>query len=84
MLCFSNKDPIWSEKLHAYVLDFRGRARKPSVKNFIIQSEDFKSECITFGKLDENVYSLDVSWPFSIYQAFALAASSIAFKIGCE
>ncbi len=75
---------MWSDRLHAFILDFKGRVTVPSVKNFVLSLEEGKKDAVIFGKVAQNVYSLDVAWPFSLYQAFALAISSIAFKVGCE
>eukprot|EP00830_Metopus_es_P010474 TRINITY_DN20097_c0_g1_i1.p1 TRINITY_DN20097_c0_g1~~TRINITY_DN20097_c0_g1_i1.p1 ORF type:complete len:136 (+),score=28.96 TRINITY_DN20097_c0_g1_i1:3-410(+) len=81
---YNSKTPEWSEKLEAHVLDFKGKARLPSVKNFILEDDEGKKDYVMFGKIKENVYGLFVSWPFSLYQAFALSIGSISFKIVCE
>ncbi len=65
------------------MLDFRGRVKMPSVKNFILTDDANKEEYVVFGKVDDNSYMLDVKWPLSLFQGFALAISSIASKIGC-
>ena len=34
--CYTNKKPEWNKRLNGYMLNFRGRAKKASIKNFII------------------------------------------------
>ena len=81
-----NRTPRWSEsnlhsnsglELNAFVLDFKGKVRVPSVKNFLITDNEEKENYIMFGKNDENLFKLEVKWPFSLYQAFAIAISSL-------
>ena len=84
MLILVSKDPVWSEKESAHILDFKGKVKKPSIKNFILIEKESNEEIVIFGKISDNLYSLNVSWPLSIYQAFALAITSIAFKVGCQ
>lgn len=81
---FTNKDPIWSKKNQCFVLDFKGRVSKTSVKNFILIEKETSKEHIIFGKVGDNLYSLTVTQPFSIFQGFALGICSIASKIGCQ
>lgn len=35
---FRNRKPLWSEQAEAFVLNFRGMAACPSVKNFILEN----------------------------------------------
>jgi len=78
-----NKEPVWSEKFNAYMLDFKGKVSKPSMKNFILVDKRSERESVIFGKMDEDLYTLNVGWPLTIFQAFGLAISSITYKIGC-
>ncbi len=73
-----------SVEINAFVLDFQGRVKLPSVKNFVITDADEKENYIIFGRVDEQLFNLDVKWPFSLYQAFAISMTSIASKYGCE
>ena len=66
------------------MLDFKGRVKRPSVKNFILTDEAGKEDYIVFGRCDDASFILDVKWPLSLYQAFALAIASIANKYGCQ
>lgn len=79
---FRNKQPRWNEKLKSYALNFGGRVKEASIKNFILiddryeeGKEDEADNIITFGKMDENTFSLEFRHPLSLYQAFGIALS---------
>lgn len=87
MLVFHNKEPKWNETVQAYVLNFNGRVDQASVKNFqlIINQSSEKDEnyiFMQFGKIGKNDFNMDVQWPLSIFQAFAISLSSIDKKFG--
>ena len=84
MFVLVNKQPRWNDTLKAHVLDFKGRVKRPSVKNFILTDHTGKEEFVVFGRSDDNTFVLDVKWPISLYQAFALGISAIAKKYGCQ
>lgn len=52
---------------------------KPSVKNFILSSEEFE-DCLIFARRSEDIYALEVWNPFSLIQAVAICISSIYHK----
>ena len=87
VLMFRNKKPSWDEVIKAYTLDFKGRVRKASVKNFQLQACAAQSKdghgpiLLQFGKNGANEFALDFKYPFSIAQAFASALSSIDGKL---
>jgi hypothetical protein len=84
---YINMDPIWSETVNGYVLDFhKNRVREQSVKNLrIVQKEtpiEFQRQktICQFGrgsKLDRNYFVLDFRYPMSPLQAFLIALSLI-------
>jgi hypothetical protein len=87
---FENRFPQWNEELGAYCLNFGGRVRLASVKNFQImhsgdQPDSLESETLMqFGRVDKEVFHLDVQFPFSPLQAFATCISSFYGKLGVE
>lgn len=87
---FQNRFPHWNEEMGAYCLNFGGRVRLASVKNFQIMHgnehpESPESETlIQFGRVDRGVFHLDVQFPFSPLQAFAASVSSYYGKFGVE
>eukprot|EP00357_Protocruzia_adherens_P026546 CAMPEP_0115007224 /NCGR_PEP_ID=MMETSP0216-20121206/21034_1 /TAXON_ID=223996 /ORGANISM="Protocruzia adherens, Strain Boccale" /LENGTH=626 /DNA_ID=CAMNT_0002374089 /DNA_START=84 /DNA_END=1964 /DNA_ORIENTATION=+ len=85
MICVKNKEPQWNEELGAYVLNFRGRVRVASVKNFqLVDNNDDDYIYLLFGKLDEETFAMDFQWPLCPMQAFAICLTSTDFKFGCE
>lgn len=80
VVVFRNRQPVWDSRLQAYTLDFKGRVKKASVKNFqleIAEGESTGDINLQFGKNGENEFALDFKYPFSTIQAFAVALSSI-------
>jgi tubby-related protein 1 len=85
MMHMINKSPVWNAELGAFTLNFRGRVKKPSVKNFqLIFQHDDKNVLLQFGRVTDETFNLDVSWPFSLVQAFGLCLSSFDYKLACE
>jgi tubby-related protein 1 len=85
LVCLRNKEPVWNEQLKAYVLNFNGRVSMASVKNFQLIDADRPQEVVMqFGKVDENVFTLDFAHPLSALQAFLIALSSFDHKLACE
>ena len=85
MLSFINKAPVWNESIPGFVLDFHGRVDRPSVKNFqLVDSEMQSNVVVQFGRTDSSSFNMDVRYPFSIIQAFALCLSSLDFKFAVE
>ena len=85
IISFINKAPKWNEALQAFVLNFNGRVLRPSVKNFQLVDAEMENDVIVqFGRIDSNLFNMDVKYPFSIIQAFALCLSSLDFKLACE
>lgn len=77
-----NKPPKWSNgkryvELNAYVLNFNGRAHKPSAKNFqLVEDKNENKVHLLLGKVNKQVFNLDFEWPLSPFQAFGIAVSS--------
>jgi tubby and related proteins len=60
-----NKQPRWNDRLKSYALNFGGRVKQASIKNFILmddsyepKDEDKAPNLIVFGKIDENTFAL--------------------------
>ena len=39
---------------------------------------------LQFGKIHEDIFTMDFQWPFSALQAFAVCLSSFDSKLACE
>jgi len=68
------------------VLNFNGRVTEPSVKNFqLIESAgDGERVLLQFGRIGKDTFTMDLQWPLSPMQAFAIALTSFDSKIACE
>ncbi|TNN24031.1 Tubby [Liparis tanakae] len=85
LVALSNKSPSWNEQTQSYVLNFHGRVTQASVKNFqIIHPDNEDYIVMQFGRVAEDVFSMDYSFPLCALQAFAIALSSFDGKLACE
>lgn len=81
---FRNVDPQWNVSANAYILPFPSdRVKISSVKNLILSQafSDPGSFVLVFGKCEKSMFALDFGFPFSPLQAFAVALSSLDFKL---
>uniref|UniRef100_A0A3Q3GAL0 TUB like protein 1b n=1 Tax=Kryptolebias marmoratus TaxID=37003 RepID=A0A3Q3GAL0_KRYMA len=80
-----NKTPVWNEETASHVLNFNGRVTQASVKNFqIVHSKDLDYIVMQFGRIADDIFTLDYNYPLCAVQAFAIALSSFDGKIACE
>jgi len=93
------KKPKWNERTQSYNLNFHGRVKLASVKNFIliyvgqsrtenselVNTDEREREALLFGKLNEqDHFTMDCRWPLSPMQAFSICISSFDPKLACE
>lgn len=85
LMRFSNREPVFREDLGAYCLDFGGRVSMASVKNFqLINTEDpSMGNILQFGRVADDMFTMDFQWPLSPFQAFAICLSSCDTKLAC-
>lgn len=80
-----NKQPTWNEQLRSYQLNFHGRVKKASVKNFQLCDKRQPNRVVMqFGKFDDDRFSLDYQAPLTATQAFGIAITAFDNKIACE
>lgn len=82
-----NKPPRWNEQVGAYVLNFSGRVTMASVKNFqLVDPNENEQDAVIlqFGRVGKDQFTMDMQWPMSPYQAFAITMSSFDSKIACD
>ncbi|XP_027900017.1 tubby-related protein 3 isoform X1 [Xiphophorus couchianus] len=80
-----NKAPVWNEDTQSYVLNFHGRVTQASVKNFqIVHDNDSDYIIMQFGRVAEDIFTLDYNYPMCALQAFAIGLSSFDNKLACE
>lgn len=79
-----NKSPHWNDGLRCWCLNFRGRVKLASVKNFQLVREDDEAERVVmqFGKVDTDAYILDFKpTVLTAFQAFAICLSTFDSKL---
>ncbi|KAM8803737.1 tubby-related protein 3 isoform 1-T1 [Rhynchonycteris naso] len=80
-----NKAPVWNDDTQSYVLNFHGRVTQASVKNFqIVHENDPDYIVMQFGRVADDVFTLDYNYPMCALQAFAIGLSSFDSKLACE
>ncbi|XP_040580920.1 protein king tubby 1 isoform X2 [Lepeophtheirus salmonis] len=80
-----NKTPVWNDETQSYVLNFHGRVTQASVKNFqIVHESDTDYVVMQFGRVAEDVFTMDYRYPMCALQAFGIALSSFDSKLACE
>ena len=86
LFSYENRQPRWNEDMEAYVLNFNKRVTMASVKNFqLIESgEEEERVIMQFGRTGKDEFSMDVQWPMSLFQAFAISLSSCDSKLACD
>lgn len=85
-LVLKNKAPRWHEHLQCWCLNFHGRVTVASVKNFQLVSETDQEETVLlqFGKVGDDIFTMDYKEPLSAFQAFAICLTSFGTKLACE
>jgi hypothetical protein len=91
LLTFETKKPAWNDELGAWTLNFHGRVKLASKKNFLLVPEQGNEQMETefadervylrFGKVSKTRFSLDYQAPISPLLAVAIVCSSFAHKI---
>ncbi|KAL4577641.1 hypothetical protein LXL04_013752 [Taraxacum kok-saghyz] len=93
-LVLKNKSPRWHEQLQCWCLNFKGRVTVASVKNFQLGAsvddcdnvvdEEKDRVVLQFGKIGQDIFTMDYGYPLSAFQAFAICLSSFDTKPACE
>ncbi|TMW58210.1 hypothetical protein Poli38472_011798 [Pythium oligandrum] len=91
LLVFETRKPSWNEELGAWTLNFNGRVKLPSKKNFLIVAEEGnenmeaefgeQTSYLRFGKVSKTRFSLDFQAPITPFIALAIATSAFARKM---
>ena len=80
LLTLNQRQPSFDKVRKKYSLDFRGRCRYPSEKNFmVVDPYDSLQTVVLFGSMTEGgeEFSLDLCFPSSVFQAFGMALSQL-------
>eukprot|EP00340_Litonotus_pictus_P006496 CAMPEP_0170522974 /NCGR_PEP_ID=MMETSP0209-20121228/8359_1 /TAXON_ID=665100 ORGANISM="Litonotus pictus, Strain P1" /NCGR_SAMPLE_ID=MMETSP0209 /ASSEMBLY_ACC=CAM_ASM_000301 /LENGTH=546 /DNA_ID=CAMNT_0010810749 /DNA_START=1 /DNA_END=1638 /DNA_ORIENTATION=+ len=79
--CLKNLEPEWNAKLNCYCLNFYGRVKKASARNFqMIYPNETDDILLQHGKENSNEFNIDFREPFNYVTAFAHSLVSIGSK----
>ena len=83
-----NDLPEWDIFYKTYKLNFNGRVKQTSKKNFILKyqnsNENESEKILQCGKINDNCFALDFIAPLSPFEAFSISITSIIYKISCD
>ena len=85
-----NDLPEWDYFYKTYKLNFNGRVKQRSKKNFILKYKNpnenkiENDKLLQCGKINDNCYALDFISPLSPFEAFSISITSIISKISCD
>ncbi len=78
---FDNLKPEWNQEMECYCLNFYGRVKKASARNFqLVFPDDEDNIILQHGKINSNEFNIDYREPFNLLQAFACSLASIGRK----
>lgn len=81
----ANRKPTFNETIKGYMLNFGGRVKKASVKNFILEDVDEPENArVLFGKITDDDFRLDMTKPVNPVVGLGIALAQFGGKIGCE
>ncbi len=84
LLLLRTRKPSWNTSTNSWTLDFHGRVKIASKKNFKIMNsiDEHNGEWLMlFGKVSKHRFSLDFRPPLSIMQVASIAASAFCDKL---
>ena len=83
LVLMKTRKPQWSDSAQAWTLNFKGRVKLASKKNFMLvdKSDETEAVLMLFGRVGRNRFSLDYREPLSVLQVTAVALSSFASKM---
>ena len=78
---FKTRQPKWSDKAGMWTMDFQGRVKRASKKNFQLHFLHDDEIRLLFGKVSKNRFSLDFAPPFAPASALFVALTTFADKL---
>ncbi|KAG7249515.1 hypothetical protein CRUP_015088 [Coryphaenoides rupestris] len=79
-----NKTPVWNDDTQSYVLNFHGRTDMQPFAILSVSPLPADYIVMQFGRVAEDVFTMDYNYPMCALQAFAIALSSFDSKLACE
>ncbi len=79
-----NISPKWDPQRNCFTINFGGRCKCASIKNFQLVENNSPTVVLQFGKWAKDEFTLDVRWPLSPLQAFSIVLASFDPKLGAQ
>lgn len=85
-----NKLPSYDAERGCFTMNFEGRVKMASVKNFQLVPNDEENPenndhvMLQFGRWDKNNFNVDARWPMTPFQAFSICLTSLDNKWATE
>lgn len=78
MTILESRSPKWNGRTETYELPFGGRANWASARNFQLIERGGASDRVVllYGKMEEDEFALDLAYPLSVLNAFAIVLTS--------
>ncbi|KAM3144491.1 hypothetical protein pb186bvf_003360 [Paramecium bursaria] len=77
----SQLEPVYNQEKDCYQLNFFGRAKRASARNFeMVDPQDSNIIYLLHGKQDKNLFNLDYRYPMNMVQAFSFSLVSVSKK----
>jgi len=76
IITIQNRLPIWDNYRDLYILDFKNLVTQASIKNTILIDDD-ENELLIFGKIANNLYSLNIKYPLSLIHGICMCITSL-------
>ncbi len=81
----NTRKPTYFKETKEYVMNFEGKVKKSSIKNFIVEDRDnYNAKSILFGKVDNDEYVLDVLSPLSPIVGIGVALTVFDTRMGSD
>ena len=79
------RKPSYFKDTKEYVMNFEGKVKKSSIKNFILEERDNQnSKALLFGKVNDDQYVLDILNPLSPIIGIGIALTVFDSRIGSD
>ncbi|GMI19667.1 hypothetical protein TrRE_jg6902, partial [Triparma retinervis] len=81
-IVLETRKPKWNPKMEAWTMDFKGRAKLASKKNFILIDPDYEDRALfLFGKCTKNRWSFDYAYPMNPLTCLYVALTAFSSKL---
>ena len=85
MQVFTTRKPVYFKETKEYVMNFEGKVKKSSIKNFILEDRNNgNAKVMLFGKANDDEYVLDILHPLCPMIGIAVALTMFDSRLGSD